>query len=69
MSKVPADEKEDFAISSQRGSSNLCEIMSSSLYNNSEGNVCVFWLYDTGEIEFETDWTDQAYVCRPILSF
>ncbi len=69
MSKVPADEKEDFAISSQRGSSNLCEIMSSSLYNNSEGNVCVFWLYDTGEIEFVTDWTNQTYVCRPILSF
>lgn len=69
MSKVPADKKEEFVISGSRGSSKLCEIMSSSLYNNSEGNVCVFWLYDTGEIEFETDWTDQSYVCRPILSF
>lgn len=69
MSKVPADKKEEFVISGSRGSSKLCEIMSSSLYNNSEGNVCIFWLYDTGEIEFETDWTDQGYVCRPILSF
>ena len=69
MSKVPADKKEEFVISGSRGSSKLCEIMSSSLYNNSEGNVCVFWLYDTGEIEFETDWTNQSYVCRPILSF
>lgn len=69
MSKVPADKKEEFVISGSRGSSKLCEIMSSSLYNNSESNVCVFWLYDTGEIEFETDWTDQSYVCRPILSF
>lgn len=69
MSKVPADKKEEFVISGSRGSSKLCEIMSSSLYNNSDGDVCVFWLYDTGEIEFETDWTNQSYVCRPILSF
>ena len=69
MSKVPADKKEEFVISGSRGSSKLCEIMSSSLYNNSEGSVCVFWLYDTGEIELETDWTNQSYVCRPILSF
>ncbi len=69
MSAVPADSKEEFVISGSRGSSNLCELMSSSLYDNTDGAVCVFWLYDTGQIEPVCDWTDQTYVCRPILSF
>lgn len=70
MSAVPADMKEEFVLSAKRGASNLCEIMSSSLYDNEgDGAVCIFWLYDTGQLETVCDWTDQTVVCRPILSF
>lgn len=69
MSQIPDSEKENFSHSNKRGESNLCEILSSSLYDNTDGNVCVFWLYDDGQIEFEIDWSDNTYVCRPILSF
>lgn len=69
MSQIPDSEKENFTHSNKRGESNLCEILSSSLYDNADGNVCVFWLYDDGQIEFEIDWSDNTYVCRPILSF
>ena len=69
MSKVPQEMKENFQISGARGSSNLCEIMSSSLYDNTDGAVCIFWLYDKGELETTTDWTNQSVICRPILSF
>ena len=70
MSAVPADMKEEFVLSAKRGASNLCEIMSSSLYDNEgDGAVCIFWLYDTGQLETVCDWTDQSVVCRPILSF
>ena len=69
MALVPDSMKENLKISGKRGSSNLCELMSSSLYDNSDGAVCVFWLYDSGQLEPTCDWTDQTYVCRPVLSF
>lgn len=69
MSAVPDSMKENIGTSMTRGSSNVCPLMSSSLYDNSDGNVCVFWLYDSGQLEPTCDWTNQEYICRPILSF
>lgn len=69
MSMVPDSMKERLKVSAKRSSGYICELMSSSLYDNTDGNVCEFWLYDSGEIEATCDWTDQKYVCRPVLSF
>ena len=69
MALVPDSMKENLKYSGKRDGSNLCELMSSSLYDNSDGAVCVFWLYTSGQLEPVCDWTDQTYVCRPVLSF
>lgn len=70
MSMVPSDMKEEFKISNNRSGDKICELMSSTLYENTgDGAVCIFWLYEKGELEPEADWTDQLYICRPILSF
>lgn len=70
LEQIPEVDRELFVPVLSRGSGiGVCDIMSSSLYDNTDGAVCVFWLYDNGQIEPVTDWTDQALVCRPILSF
>ena len=69
MALVPDSMKEDLKVSVEREGAKVCELMSSSLYDNTDGAVCVFWLYDTGKILPVCDWTNQTYVCRPVLSF
>ncbi len=81
MSLVPEDQKEDFVHSRVRSNVNICELMSTSLYNNEEGNICIFWLYESnsekapdgtqykGQIEPTAGYVDDAIICRPILAF
>lgn len=70
LAQIPEADKELFVTTMDRGASGkVCDIMSSSLYDNTDGAVCIFWLYDAGQIEPVADWTDQMMICRPILSF
>lgn len=81
MSLVPEDQKETFVHSRVRSNVNICELMSTSLYNNEEGNICIFWLYESnsekapdgtqykGQIEPTAGYVDDAIICRPILAF
>ncbi len=70
MSQIPSAQKEEFkANNSHAGDGDYCELMSSSLYDNEEGNVCCFWIYTNGKFEPQIDWTDQPAIFRPILSF
>ena len=70
MSQIPAAQKEEFQTNNTRaGEGDYCELMSSSLYDNDEGNVCCFWIYSGGKFEPQIDWTDQPAIYRPILSF
>ncbi len=70
LEAVPEKDRELFVTTMSRGSEGkVCDIMSSSLYDNTDGAVCIFWLYDSGQIEPVTDWTTQSVICRPVLSF
>ena len=70
MSLVPANQKEDFVISRANYSgSDICELMSSTLYDNSDGCCCIFWLGTKGEFEPLAGWVNDDMVCRPILAF
>ena len=69
MALVPESDKEEFIFTNSRSGERICELMSSSLYDNEEGSVCIFWLYEKGALEPESDHTDQTYLCRPVLSF
>ena len=69
MALVPESDKEEFIFTNSRSGERICELMSSSLYDNEEGSVCIFWLYEKGALEPENDHTDQTYLCRPVLSF
>lgn len=66
---VDDSQKEDFFVSRDRGSYGVAEIMSSSLYDNSDGNCNVFWLGDNGLLEPMAGWVDDPIICHPILSF
>ncbi len=81
MSLVPADQKEEFVHSRTRSNVNICELMTSSIYNNTEGNLCIFWLYESssdkapdgstykGQMEPTAGYVDDDLICRPILAF
>lgn len=69
MSAVPAEQKEDFVISRPYSGYGICELMSSTLYDNSDGVCCIFWLGTNGEFEPSASWVNDAIVCRPVLAF
>ncbi|MGN1226737.1 MAG: Ig domain-containing protein, partial [Candidatus Cryptobacteroides sp.] len=53
---VDASQKEDFFASTFRNGYGIAEIMSSSLYDNSDGNSNIFWLGDNGLLEPTASW-------------
>lgn len=69
MAKVPDSQKEDFVYTTPRMGVNYSELMSSSLYDNTDGNVCLFWIASDGFFQPMTEWTDTECLCRPVLSF
>lgn len=70
MRLVPEGQKENLVTCRSRGKSNICELMSSTLYDNNEDpSCCIFWLYDTGLLEPTASYTDDKIICRPVLAF
>ena len=70
MGLVPEGQKENLVTCRSRGESNICELMSSTLYDNNEDPACcIFWLYDTGLLEPTAAYTDDKIICRPVLAF
>ena len=70
MEKVPAEQKEEFKTNNSRsGEGEYMELMSSTLYDNEDGAVCGFWIFSNGKFEPEVNWTNNAAIYRPILSF
>lgn len=70
MRLVPEGQKENLVTCRSRGKSNICELMSSTLYDNNEDpSCCIFWLYDTGLLEPTASCTDDKIICRPVLAF
>ena len=70
MRLVPEGQKENLVTCRSRGKSNICELLSSTLYDNNEDpTCCIFWLYDTGLLEPTAAYTDDKIICRPVLAF
>ncbi len=81
MELVPDGQKEKFVHSRVRNNVNICELMSTSIYSNTDGYIDIFWLYEPnsevtaditevhGQIEPTVGYVDDAIVCRPILAF
>ncbi len=71
-SLVPASMKHNLKYSRESGSSyRICELMTSSLYQNSDsGTECIiYWMSASGELMPFMDNTDDSIVCHPVLSF
>lgn len=71
-SLVPAEMKHNLKYSRESGSSvRSCELMTSSLYLNSDSETdCIIYIMSTsGELMPFMDYTDDSVVCHPVLSF
>lgn len=67
---VPNEMKHNLKYSRHRGSQNVCELMSSSLYvKGDDFQSIMFWLADDGSIYPYPAPVDDSIVCHPVLSF
>lgn len=74
FAKIPAGQKEDIALVDPERTINgetygLTELVSSSLYDNTDGMCCVIWLGTNGEFSIFCEMVDREMVCRPVLAF
>ena len=69
FSKVPADQKEDLVYSRERSGKGVCQLLSSTLYDNTDGACCIFWLGENLEFGLYTEWVNADFVCHPVLAF
>ncbi|MGM9736858.1 MAG: Ig domain-containing protein [Candidatus Cryptobacteroides sp.] len=66
---VPDSQKEDLFTTRDRNGSGVAELMASTLYDNSDGVCCLFWLGDNGLLEPTCGWVDDPVICHPVLAF
>lgn len=70
FSKIPASQKEELVYSSSRMEQGVCELMSSTLYDNTDGACCIFWLGENFDFAPYTEWVDSnVVICHPVLAF
>ena len=70
FSKIPASQKEELVYSSSRMKQGVCELMSSTLYDNTDGACCIFWLGENFDFAPYTEWVDSdVVICHPVLAF
>lgn len=43
--------------------------MSSTIYDNTDGQCCIFWLGENQEFEPYCEWMNQDFICHPVLAF
>lgn len=68
--KVPADMKDDLYVPATEASHNYCGIWTSTLYDNSDGAACLFYLGNSkGKTFVCADWVDNPYFVKPVLAF
>lgn len=69
FAKIPASQKEDLVYSMDRDKMGVCEIMSSTLYDNTDGACCTFWLGGNKDFGPFCEWVNSDFVCHPVLAF
>lgn len=70
FSKIPASQKEELVYSSSRMEQGVCELMSSTLYDNTDGACCIFWLGENFDFAPYAEWVDSnVVICHPVLAF
>lgn len=69
FAKIPAAQKEELVYSMTRSGQGVCQIMSSTIYDNTDGVCCIFWLGENQEFEPYCEWMNQDFVCHPVLAF
>lgn len=69
FAKIPAAQKEELVYSMTRSGQGVCQIMSSTIYDNTDGLCCIFWLGENLEFEPYCEWMNQDFVCHPVLAF
>lgn len=69
FAKIPAAQKEELVYSMTRNGQGVCQIMSSTIYDNTDGVCCIFWLGENLEFEPYCEWMNQDFVCHPVLAF
>lgn len=69
FAKIPAAQKEELAYSMTRNGQGVCQIMSSTIYDNTDGVCCIFWLGENQEFEPYCEWMNQDFICHPVLAF
>ena len=69
FAKIPAAQKEELVYSMTRSGQGVCQIMSSTIYDNTDGVCCIFWLGENLEFEPYCEWMNQDFVCHPVLAF
>lgn len=67
--KIPASQKEELLYTMDRNKMGVCEIMSSTPYNNTDGVCCTFWLGEDKEFGPYCEWMNSDFVCHPVLAF
>ncbi len=69
FSKIPADQKEELIYTGTWFGKGVCEIMSSSVYDYSDGVCCTFWLGENHDFQAYCEWMNSDFVCHPVLAF
>lgn len=69
FAKIPASQKEELVYSMDRNKMGVCEIMSSTLYDNTDGACCTFWLGENKDFGPYCEWVNSDFVCHPVLAF
>ena len=69
FAKIPASQKEELVYSMDRDKMGVCEIMSSTLYDNTDGACCTFWLGENKDFGPFCEWVNSDFVCHPVLAF
>lgn len=68
--KVPASMKDDLYVPKSEEYHNYCGIWTSTLYDNSDGAACLFYLGNSkGKTFVCGDWVDNPYFVKPVLAF
>ena len=69
LAKIPDAQKEDLLYSLPRSGGDVCQIMSSTIYDNTDGLCCIFWLGENKDFQPYCEWMNEDFVCHPILAF
>lgn len=70
ISKVPQEQRDDLYVPSAESYHNYCGIWTSTLYDNSDGAACLFYLgNESGRSMPCCDWVNNPYFVLPVLAF